>query len=133
MGDRTAKPIDAALKAANMTLADLHGVELIGGGMRVPKVQESIQKTLGDDLILGMHINSDESMALGAAFHGANVSTAFRVRQVGMTDINPFPIVVSLEEMEIAEPGGLFGIGGGKKKEEGEEEVWSKQATIFKA
>merc|ERR1712038_1951620 len=38
--DRTAKPIDAALKAANMTLADLHGVELIGG-MRVPKVQES--------------------------------------------------------------------------------------------
>merc|ERR1712038_865633 len=125
MGDRTAKPIDAALKAANMTLADLHGVELIGGGMRVPKVQESIQKTLGDDLILGMHINSDESMALGVAFHGANVSTAFKVRHVGMTDINPFPILVNLENLDANDKK--------KKKKKNDDDAWSKHATIFKA
>merc|ERR1712038_2243258 len=125
MGDRTAKPIDAALKAANMTLADLNGVELIGGGMRVPKVQESIQKTLGDDLILGMHINSDESMALGAAFHGANVSTAFKVRHVGMTDINPFPILVNLENLDANDKK--------KKKKKNDDDAWSKHATIFKA
>lgn len=127
-------PIEMALNAANLTLKEIHAVELIGGGMRVPRVQEQITHVLGDSLELGMHINSDESMALGAAFHGANVSTAFRVRQVGMTDINPFPIVVSLEEMEEEESTGLFGIGGKKKKEvEDGEEVWSKQATIFKA
>jgi len=132
---KSTEPIQMALKSANLTLADIDAVELIGGGMRIPKVQEQISGLLGESsLELGMHINSDESMALGAAFHGANVSTAFRVRQVGMTDINPFPIVVSLQEMEIEESSGLFGIGGGKKKEEGEaSEVWSKQATIFKA
>jgi len=133
---KSTEPIQMALRSANLTLADINAVELIGGGMRVPKVQEQISSLLGESsLELGMHINSDESMALGAAFHGANVSTAFRVRQVGMTDINPFPIVVSLQEMEIEESSGLFGIGGGKKKKEEVDgaEVWSKQATIFKA
>jgi len=132
---KSTDPIKMALKSANLTLADIDAVELIGGGMRVPKVQEQITGMIGESsLELGMHINSDESMALGAAFHGANVSTAFRVRQVGMTDINPFPIVVSLQEMEIEESSGLFGIGGSKKKEEDDQaEVWSKQATIFKA
>ncbi len=118
--ERSVVPIENALKAANMTLDDIHGVELIGGGMRVPKVQEEIQASLGGKVELGMHINSDESMALGAAFHGANVSTAFKVRHVGMTDINPFPIAVSLEDLD-SEPAA-----------EGEEE-WSKEATIFKA
>jgi hypoxia up-regulated 1 len=128
--ERSIAPINSALKAANMTLADIHGVELIGGGMRVPKVQEKIQRALGDGLELGMHINSDESMALGAAFHGANVSTAFKVRHVGMTDINPFPVSVSLGNLESEEKGRLFGKG---KKKTGEEEEWSKEATVFKA
>ena len=117
---RTSTPIVNALKAANMTLEDINGVELIGGGMRVPKIQESIKESLGGAMELGMHINSDESMALGAAFHGANVSTAFKVRHVGMTDINPFPIQVSLNDLD-----------GDVKDEDGE--AWSKVATIFKA
>lgn len=128
---RTTKPIEAALKAANMTLDDIDIIELIGGGMRVPSVQKSIQKYLGDKLELGLHINSDESMALGSAFHGANVSTAFKVRQVGMIDVNPFPIKVSLSEFAEEESSGWF---GSTKKDDGEEEteVWSKEATIFK-
>ena len=117
--DRTTVPITDALNAANMTLEDVHGVEMIGGGMRVPKIQESIKSSLGGKLDLGMHINSDESMALGAAFHGANVSTAFKVRHVGMTDINPFPIEVSLEDLD--------------DENKGSEDAWSKQATIFKS
>lgn len=117
--EQSAIPITNALKAANMTLDDIHGVELIGGGMRVPKVRESIQHILGDKLDLGMHINSDESMALGAAFHGANVSTAFKVRHIGMTDINPFPVAISLGELDA--------------QDINDEDAWSKHATIFKA
>merc|ERR1712038_2231080 len=123
--ERSIVPIQNALKAANMTLDDIQGVELIGGGMRVPKIQEEIQTALGGKLDLGMHINSDESMALGAAFHGANVSTAFKVRHVGMTDINPFPIAVSLEDLDTE--------AAAAAAAEGEDEVWSKEATIFKA
>jgi hypoxia up-regulated 1 len=120
---RAVAPVHEAIKSAGLTLEDISGIELIGGGMRVPKVRTGLSEALGDKE-LGMHINSDESMALGAAFFGANISTAFRVRHVGLTDINPFPIAVSLEDL--VEEGDKK-----KKKKKDDEEPWSKQATIF--
>jgi len=118
---RATDPIINALASANVTLDEVNAIEMIGGGMRVPKVQSSLKSVLGDKE-LGMHINSDESMALGAAFYGANISSAFRVRQVGLVDINPFPIGISLDSLEA---------GDGKESSEGEE-AWGKKATIFK-
>ena len=39
------KPVfDLFDKQTNVTLADVHGVELLGGGLRVPKVQELLQE-----------------------------------------------------------------------------------------
>merc|ERR1712003_562297 len=110
---RATDPITDALTSANLTLEDISAIELVGGGMRVPKVQSSLSSILGDKE-LGMHINSDESMALGAAFYGANISSAFRVRQVGLVDINPFPIGISLDSLDTTD----------EEKVEGEEE-WS--------
>merc|ERR1712232_1501829 len=96
---RATTPINTALKAAKLTIDEIDMIELIGGGMRVPSVQSEITDVLKKEL--GMHINSDESMALGAAFHGANVSTAFRVRHVGMADVNPFEIAISLSNLKV--------------------------------
>lgn len=135
---RSTNPIYGALKSANMTFDDIHSVELVGGGMRIPKVQEEIKTVLGEKLNLGLHMNSDESMALGAAFHGANISTAFRVRHVGMTDINPFAVSIFLEDLAFEESSktGLFGLG--RKKEVVTNNIgyndgtWYKDATIFK-
>jgi hypoxia up-regulated 1 len=137
---RAAEPIEKALKMANVTLDELDAVELIGGAMRVPKVQEAVSHALGDGkLELGMHLNSDESMALGAAFHGANVSTSFKVRHVGLADVNPFPIAVDLTDLAVGKEekkggGGLFGVGKKKddKKKKGGDDEWAKHATIFK-
>lgn len=117
--ERAVAPVHNAIKMANLTLEDIDEIELIGGGMRVPKVQADLSAALGGKE-LGLHINSDESMALGAAFFGANLSTAFRVRNVGLTDINPFPVKITLKDLEEATP-----------KES--EEPWFKEATIFKA
>jgi hypoxia up-regulated 1 len=118
--ERAVKPIEVALARANVTLDQVDEIELVGGGMRVPKIQEHIQSFLGEKMELGMHINSDESMALGAAFHGANISTAFKVRHVGMADINPFAVKISLDELV-------------PQKTKKGEEPWSKQATMFKS
>mmetsp|Transcript_31659 Transcript_31659/g.46706 ORF Transcript_31659/g.46706 Transcript_31659/m.46706 type:complete len:926 (-) Transcript_31659:2784-5561(-) len=118
--ERATRPIELALQRANVTLDQVDEIELIGGGMRVPKVQEYLKKYLGEAMELGLHINSDESMALGASFHGANISTAFKVRHVGMADINPFAIKLSLTDLEGASNGA-------------DDEPWSKEATIFKS
>lgn len=114
---RATDPIINALASANVTLEEVDVIEMIGGGMRVPKVRSSLTSVLGDKE-LGMHINSDESMALGAAFYGANISSAFRVRQVGLVDITPFPIGISLNSLEPVSE---------------EDDPFEKSATIFKA
>ena len=126
----TIQPIQRALHMANLTLAEnITGIELLGGGMRIPRIQQEIQSLLPPNMELGYHINSDESFALGAAFAGANISTAFRVRQVGMTDVNPFPIGITLTN--------LLPIAADAKttttKDSTEDAEWSKTATIFKS
>ena len=135
--------VQTAQDAANLTLAEIDAVELVGGGMRVLAVQEVLREYLGNRTDLSMHINSDESMALGAAFWGANVSTAFKVRQIGVTDRSPFAMTVTLTDAPETNNnnkgglGGLFGVG--KKKKDNVEELdnaesaWSKHATLFKA
>ena len=119
--------VQTAQDAANLTLAEIDAVELVGGGMRVLAVQEALREYLGDGTELGMHINSDESMALGAAFWGANVSTAFKVRQIGVTDRSPFAMTVTptnATETDDDNKGGLGGLFGvGKKKKDDVEEL----------
>jgi hypoxia up-regulated 1 len=117
---RAVEPVRRALRLANRTVDDLTGIELLGGGMRVPRVQSELQAAFGDKLELGLHMNADESMALGAAFVGANVSTAFRVRHVGLTDLNPFGLQVTLTNLpDQAAPK--------------DEEEWNKSAVVFKS
>lgn len=54
-------------------------MELIGGGVRVPKIQQILSDKVGKKL--GLHMNGDDSMAFGAAFIAANFSAAFRSKQ----------------------------------------------------
>ena len=99
---------------------------------RVKKVLEEFFK-LGN-LELGQHLNGDEAMALGAAFRAANLSTAFRVRKVGISDLSSFGVSVSLEALP-KEEGGLFhsmlNILKGGDKEKGATDGWHRQASLY--
>ncbi|TFJ83042.1 hypothetical protein NSK_005667 [Nannochloropsis salina CCMP1776] len=135
--ERAVQPLDNVLQQANLTLKDIAAVEVIGGGVRVPKVQQVVKDRLGS-LELSMHLNGDEAMAQGAAFYAANISTSFKVRPIGVTDILPFGVGARLEEAVPEEEkggGGFLGaLGLKKKKEEEKEEVtekWQRRATIF--
>ena len=80
---RITTPIQTALDMANISLSNINAVELLGGGVRVPKVKKLLEDYFKQaNIDLGQHMNGDESMALGAAFRAANLSTAFRVRKV---------------------------------------------------
>lgn len=93
-------PISDALLMANVTIQDIHAVELLGGGVRMPKVKSTLDHYFKQaDLELSQHLNGDEAMAFGAAFRGANISTAFRVRHIGMSDIQVFSISARLETL----------------------------------
>ena len=93
---RVVQPVHDALEMAKMTVADINSVEIIGGGVRVPKVQELVKAAVGKDL--GVHLNGDEAMALGAAFYAAKLSPVFKVRQVDMVDVTPFNFNLVLDD-----------------------------------
>lgn len=59
-------------------------VELLGGGIRVPRIQELLQEKL-EKKELGVHLNGDEAMCFGSAFIATNSSASFKVRTVYLT------------------------------------------------
>jgi len=99
--------LDELLQQAGVPLANVSVVEIVGGGVRMPKVQALLtdylaarQKAAGGvGPSVGVHLNGDEVMALGSAFVAANRSLTFRVRKVGMIDGFPFPIGVRLSQL----------------------------------
>ena len=76
--DQVYSPIEDVLKGTNLTIENISQIELIGGSIRIPAVQEELKKKLGEKSdILGIHMNGDDSMALGAAYMCANSSKNF--------------------------------------------------------
>lgn len=81
---RVTKPIEAALEKAGMKIEDIKQVELLGGGIRTPKVTEILEKAFSG-MELGVHLNGDEAMCFGSAFIGSNSTTSFKVASVMLT------------------------------------------------
>jgi molecular chaperone DnaK (HSP70) len=78
------KPVEDVLSKAGATIEDVDMVQLLGGGFRVPKIQELLQeKTSKDDL--GEHLNGYRDMCFGSAFIASNSSASFKVRKKFLT------------------------------------------------
>ncbi|KAG0290998.1 hypothetical protein BGZ98_003209, partial [Dissophora globulifera] len=90
---RVRGPIDAALSEANMKLADIQSLVLVGGGVRVPAVQSNLAAIVGDDKI-AKNVNGDEAAVMGAVFRAASLSRQFKVKEVRLKDISLFPVEV---------------------------------------
>ncbi|KAF0686372.1 Aste57867_21816 [Aphanomyces stellatus] len=120
---RVLAPVDAVMAKSGLSKSDLKDIEIIGGAVRIPKVQALLKEYFDRDL--GQHLNGDEAMALGAAFHGANLSTSFRVRHVGMTDIASFPIGVRLVDLHQETT------TGDENDDAADAKHWVKRAALF--
>lgn len=91
--------LQEALDKAGITKDDMNSVEVIGGGSRVPLIGKILKEFFGP-VEVGSHINGDESMAFGAALRAANLSIAFRVKQLHFYDGNPEPIRAVITNIE---------------------------------
>lgn len=63
---------------------NIRKVEIIGGSVRVPKVQEILREKF--KLPLSQTINGDEGPAFGAAFIAANATTGLKMKKILMQD-----------------------------------------------
>ena len=82
--ERVTKPIDKALEIAGLTMDQINQVEMLGGGIRTPKITEILENAVkGKEL--GVHLNGDEAMCFGSAFIGSNNTMNFKVASVMLT------------------------------------------------
>jgi len=97
--------LQEAIDKAGITKNDLHSVEVVGGASRIPLVGK-IVKEYFEPVEVGSHINGDESMAFGAALRAANLSIAFRVKQLHFYDGYPElvrAVVTNIEDGVLSE------------------------------
>ncbi|CAD7703207.1 unnamed protein product [Ostreobium quekettii] len=95
--ERAKNPLVEILERNNLSVASLDGVELLGGGTRVPKLQAVLSEALGGRN-LDRHLDGDEAIVMGAGLVAANLSTTFRLRQFGLVDGAVYPMSVQIEE-----------------------------------
>jgi molecular chaperone DnaK len=70
--ERTAIPVQNALKDAGLTVNDITKVLLVGGSTRIPAVQAKVQELTGKEP--NKSLNPDECVALGASVQGGKLS-----------------------------------------------------------
>lgn len=91
--ERTIKPVEDALKEANLSKDDIHKVLLVGGSTRMPAVQELVKEKLGKNP--DKSINPDEVVSQGAAIQGGVLMGD--VKDILLLDVTP--LTLSIETM----------------------------------
>lgn len=85
---RTIEPCKRALQDAGLTPNDIDEVILVGGSIRIPKVQEIVRNLFGKEPHKG--VNPDEVVAVGAAIQGGVL--AGDVTDVLLLDVTPLSL-----------------------------------------
>ena len=70
--EKTAEPVQNALRDAGLTAADLGQVLLVGGSTRIPAVQDKVKQLTGKEP--SKSLNPDECVALGASIQGGKLA-----------------------------------------------------------
>lgn len=85
---RTLKPVEACLRDAGLSSSGVDEVILVGGQIRMPKVQETVKKSFGRDPHKG--VNPDEVVAVGASIQGGVLKG--EVKDVLLLDVTPLTL-----------------------------------------
>ena len=93
--ERTAIPVQNALKDAGITAADLGKVLLVGGSTRIPAVQDKVKQLTGKEP--SKSLNPDECVALGASVQGGKLAGEAGAGDILLLDVTPLSL--SIETM----------------------------------
>ena len=93
--DRTAIPVQNAMKDAGLTNADLGQVLLVGGSTRIPAVQDKVRQLTGKEP--SKSLNPDECVAIGASVQGGKLAGDAGAGDILLLDVTPLSL--SIETM----------------------------------
>ncbi len=93
--DKTAVPVQNAMKDAGLTNADLGQVLLVGGSTRIPAVQDKVRALTGKEP--SKSLNPDECVAIGASVQGGKLAGDAGAGDILLLDVTPLSL--SIETM----------------------------------
>ncbi|MBQ5954208.1 MAG: molecular chaperone DnaK [Lachnospiraceae bacterium] len=90
--DRTAIPVQNALRDAGLTAADISKVLLVGGSTRIPAVQEKVKQLTGKEP--NKSLNPDECVAIGASIQGGKLAGDAGAGDILLLDVTPLSLSI---------------------------------------
>ncbi len=93
--ERTATPVQNALRDAGISASELSKVLLVGGSTRIPAVQDKVKQLTGHEP--SKTLNPDECVALGASIQGGKLAGDAGAGDILLLDVTPLSL--SIETM----------------------------------
>jgi len=90
--ERTATPVQNALRDAGITASELGQVLLVGGSTRIPAVQDKVKQLTGHDP--SKSLNPDECVALGASVQGGKLAGDSGAGDILLLDVTPLSLAI---------------------------------------
>ena len=93
--EKTAIPVQNAMKDAGLSNSEIGKVLLVGGSTRIPAVQEKVKQLTGHEP--SKSLNPDECVALGASIQGGKLAGDAGAGEILLLDVTPLSL--SIETM----------------------------------
>ncbi len=93
--ERTANPVQSALRDAGVSPSELGKVLLVGGSTRIPAVQDKVKQLTGHEP--SKTLNPDECVAIGASIQGGKLAGDAGAGDILLLDVTPLSL--SIETM----------------------------------
>ncbi len=93
--EKTAIPVQNAMKDAGLNNSDLGQVLLVGGSTRIPAVQDKVRQLTGKEP--SKSLNPDECVAIGASVQGGKLAGDAGAGDILLLDVTPLSL--SIETM----------------------------------
>ena len=90
--EKTAVPVQNAMKDAGLTNADIGQVLLVGGSTRIPAVQDKVRQLTGKEP--SKSLNPDECVALGASIQGGKLAGDAGAGEILLLDVTPLSLSI---------------------------------------
>ncbi len=93
--EKTAIPVQNAMKDAGLTNADLGQVLLVGGSTRIPAVQDKVRQMTGKEP--SKTLNPDECVAIGASVQGGKLAGDAGAGDILLLDVTPLSLSIETQ------------------------------------
>ena len=90
--ERTAVPVQNALRDAGLNASELSKVLLVGGSTRIPAVQDKVKQLTGHEP--SKTLNPDECVAIGASIQGGKLAGDAGAGEILLLDVTPLSLAI---------------------------------------